>query len=44
MNPFATKLMPWHIAVARRTFVALATLPMIVSETFWKTWAEVYGR
>ena len=36
------KLMPWHMAVARRTFVTWATLPIIWSEAFWKTWYEVY--
>lgn len=36
------KLTPWRIAVARRTFVTWMTLPTIWSETFWKTWTDVY--
>jgi len=36
------KLMPWQIAIARRQFVMWATLPMIWSETFIKTFNEVY--
>ena len=42
MNPFATKLYPWQVALARRTFVTMVTLPMIWSEAYWKTWYEVY--
>ena len=40
-NPLQSKLAPWHIAVARRTFIAWATLPIIYSETFFRTWTEV---
>lgn len=36
------KLTPWRIAMARRAFVTWATLPMIWSEAFWRTWHEVY--
>ena len=36
------KLMPWQIAIARRTFVTWATLPWVWSEAYMKTWAEVY--
>lgn len=42
MNPFATKLYPWQVALARRSFVTYVTLPIIWSEAFWKTWYEVY--
>lgn len=35
------KLMPWQIAIARRTFVTWVTLPLIWSEAYWKTWNEV---
>ena len=38
----STKLMPWHIAVARRTFVTLTTFPLVWSECYWRTWHEVY--
>lgn len=41
-NPMASKLAPWHIAIARRNFITMATLPMIWSECFWKTWYQVY--
>jgi len=41
-NPFASKLMPWQIAIARRQFVLWATLPMIWSEAYFKAWNEVY--
>ena len=41
-NPLASKMAPWHLAIARRTFVTMATLPFIWGETFWKTWYEVY--
>lgn len=33
-TPFATKLMPWQVAIARRQFVLWVTLPMI--------WSGVY--
>ena len=41
-NPMATKMFPWQVALARRTFVTMATLPMIWSEAYWKTWHQVY--
>jgi hypothetical protein len=41
-NQIHDKLLPWHMAVARRTFVAWVTLPIVWSEAFWKTWYEVY--
>ena len=41
-NPMASKQTPWHIAIARRNFITMATLPMIWSECFWKTWYQVY--
>lgn len=41
-NPLATKLMPWQIAIARRTFVTWFTLPAIWSEAYLKAWYEVY--
>lgn len=37
-----SKLMPWHIAMMSKTFVAWATVPIIASETFWRTWYEVF--
>lgn len=42
MNPFATKLHPWQVALARRAFVTWVTLPIIWSEAYFKTWHEVY--
>lgn len=33
---------PFHIAAARRMFVAWVTLPLVFSEAYWKTWYEVY--
>ena len=42
MNPFATKMYPWHIAIARRQSVLWTTLPLIWSEAYFKTWAAVY--
>lgn len=42
MNPLAAKLMPWRMALVRRQFVFVATLPLVWSEVFWRTWAEVY--
>jgi len=41
-NPLATKLAPWQIALMRRQFVLWATLPMIWSEAYFKTFYEVY--
>ena len=41
-NPLATKLYPWQVAMMRRTFVAWATLPMIWSEAYMKTFWEVF--
>jgi hypothetical protein len=34
--------LPWKMAKVRKNFVFWFTLPMIVSETFWNTWSEVY--
>ena len=46
MKPLITPLnslrAPWHIAAARRAFVAWATFPIIWSEAFWGTWAKTY--
>jgi hypothetical protein len=39
-----TKLTPWYIGQARRSFVFWMTLPIQFSETFWNTWAEVYRK
>ena len=36
------KLMPWQIAAARRAFVFWATLPIMVSEEFFRTWCAVF--
>ena len=41
-NPIATKLYPWQVALARRTFVTWMTLPAIWSEAYLKAWWEVY--
>lgn len=41
-NPMESKLYPWQVAVARRSFVTFVTLPIIWSEAFFKTWHEVY--
>ena len=32
----------YQVAQARKMFVFWATLPLLWSETFWKTWSEVY--
>jgi hypothetical protein len=42
INPLTHKMLPWHVATARRTFILWTTLPLVVSEVFWRTWAEVY--
>ncbi len=38
------KQLPWHMAQARKNFVFWFTLPIAVSETYFRTWGEVYGR
>lgn len=35
------KLMPWQMAQARKAAVVMATLPLMWSQVFWMTWAEV---
>lgn len=32
----------WHLAQSRKAWVAAVTLPLVISECFWKTWYEVY--
>ena len=40
--PMNSKMYPWQIALARRSFVTLVTLPIIWSEAYWRTWYEVW--
>ena len=53
-NPLASKTLPWEIGVARRSFVASVTIPVVLStaaynalaeaiDTYWDTWREVYS-
>lgn len=36
------KLMPWHMAIARRQIMAFWLAPALFTLTFMETWAEVY--
>ena len=41
-NPFNSMQYNWQVAQARKAFVFWVTLPVVIAETFWTTWAEVY--
>lgn len=42
-NPVNSMQYNWQIAQMRKTFVFWATLPFVISESFWSTWADVYS-
>ena len=42
-NPVNSMQYNWQIAQMRKTFVFFYTLPFIVAEEFFKTWASVYS-
>lgn len=37
-----SKLFPWYLAQARKSIVAFITIPLVISETYWTTWAAAY--
>ena len=37
-----TKRFPWLVAQTRHQFVFWATLPIVISEAYWKTWYDAY--
>lgn len=41
-NPMNSMQTYWQIAQMRKNFVFFMTLPFVISETFWRTWQEVY--
>ena len=42
-NPFASKLMPWRMAQARKKMMLPIVIYLESIGDFWETWAEVYG-
>jgi hypothetical protein len=41
-NPLMSSQGPWLMAEYRRNIIHWFTLPLQISEEYWKTWAEVY--
>lgn len=53
-NPLASKMLPWELGVARRSFVTSFSVPFVLStaafnaaseaiDAYWATWREVYA-
>lgn len=41
-NPFNSMQWHWQVAQMRKNFVFFCTLPFVISESYWKTFQEVY--